>query len=104
MDLLRRFNIEACIGESFIPHDYSTKPYEHLNEDEKELVDNFEGAKEYKQISNTLQISTRVLDNYLLEDKHDEVSEDEESTTEPVNNETYEEEQLEAFATGTLFL
>ncbi|MFG1594156.1 DUF4942 domain-containing protein [Halobacteriovorax sp. CON-3] len=46
-ELLRRFNIDACKEKGWLPHDYSNKSYESMNEEEKELVKNFEGKSNY---------------------------------------------------------
>ncbi len=46
-DILRRFNVAACRGKGFLPHDYGHKPYQECSEQEKDVVDSFEGAKEY---------------------------------------------------------
>lgn len=50
MDLLRRFNIAACQGKNFLPHDYSSKAYKDMTSEEKDIVEQFDGGeKGYKQ-------------------------------------------------------
>lgn len=46
-DILRRFNVVACRGKEWLPHDYGNKPYEKMTEEEKSVVDSFEGAFSY---------------------------------------------------------
>lgn len=46
-DILRRFNIVACKGKSWLPHDYGTKAYQDLPEEEKTVAESFEGEKSY---------------------------------------------------------
>ena len=48
-DVLRRFNVAACRGKSWLPHDYGRKAYSDLTSEEKMLVDSFEGKKSYQQ-------------------------------------------------------
>jgi len=42
MDILRRFNIEACKGKDWLPQDYGSKPYKELGYDEQAVVNAFE--------------------------------------------------------------
>jgi hypothetical protein len=67
MDLLRRFNIEACRGKGFLPHDYSTKPFSDLSKEEVDLVHEFESKKDYKQMDSALQIGMNPMEEFLLE-------------------------------------
>ena len=60
-DILRRFNLEACKNKNFIPHDYSTKPFEELNYEEKKLVNEFETEKEYTVIKERFELDNNVL-------------------------------------------
>ncbi len=48
LELLRWFNIEASKRKGWLPYEYSEKEYSDLNEQEKQLVENFEGKKSYK--------------------------------------------------------
>jgi hypothetical protein len=46
-DILRRFNVAACKGKEWLPHDYGTKSYSNMNAEEKEIVTDFEGVLSY---------------------------------------------------------
>ena len=45
--ILRRFNIEACKDKNWLPHNYSTKEYKDLSDEEKNIVESFEGKESY---------------------------------------------------------
>ncbi|MBU1389376.1 MAG: DUF4942 domain-containing protein [Proteobacteria bacterium] len=47
MDILRRFNVTACKGKSWLPQDYGTKKYNNLDQTEKNIVNSFEGKTVY---------------------------------------------------------
>lgn len=47
--LLRRFNIIACKGKGWLPDDYGTKEYRQYSQQDKDIVDSFEGAEAYKK-------------------------------------------------------
>lgn len=50
MDILRRFNIEACKGKQWLPQDYGSKPYKELGYDEQAVVKAFEAdVKTYEK-------------------------------------------------------
>jgi Domain of unknown function (DUF4942)/Methyltransferase small domain len=46
-DILRRFNIVACRGRGWLPHDYSSKPYQDCSAEEKAVIESFEGYESY---------------------------------------------------------
>ena len=46
-DVLRRFNLAACRGKNWLPHEYGKKPYQAMDMEEKAVVDSFEGEKSY---------------------------------------------------------
>lgn len=48
-NILRRFNVAACLGKGWLPMDYGEKPYQDMSADEQAVVDTFEtkGAEEY---------------------------------------------------------
>jgi hypothetical protein len=46
-DILRRFNVAACMGKVWLPHDYGKKAYQQMPEEERAIVDSFEGAPSY---------------------------------------------------------
>lgn len=50
--LLDKFNIYAAKNRNWLPPDYGTKKYKNLSDEEKEVVDNFQGEKEYNKIYN----------------------------------------------------
>jgi hypothetical protein len=51
-DILRRFNVVACKGKDWLPHEYGTKTYDAMDAEEREVVNNFEGALSYAQNCN----------------------------------------------------
>ena len=51
---LRRFNIEACKGLNFLPNDYANRAKEDLSDEDSQLVENFEGIENYKQVDNSV--------------------------------------------------
>lgn len=46
-DILRRFNVAACMGKNWLPHDYGSKPLQKMDSEEKSVVDSFEGWESY---------------------------------------------------------
>lgn len=46
-NILRRFNVAACLGKNWLPVDYGKVPYQDLPPEEKEVVESFEGQKSY---------------------------------------------------------
>ena len=46
-DILRRFNLAACLGKNWLPHDYGKKAYRDMDDSEKSVVDSFEGELPY---------------------------------------------------------
>ena len=42
-------NCHYLKGKSWLPHDYGTKKYQNLAQDEKDLIKSFEGKKIYNQ-------------------------------------------------------
>lgn len=45
--LLKRFNVYAARHKNWLPNDYGRKAYEHLDAEERAVVDSFEGKKGY---------------------------------------------------------
>lgn len=41
-DILRRFNVVACRGKGWLPHDYNSKPFKQLTSEEQQIVESFE--------------------------------------------------------------
>ncbi len=56
---LRRFNVTACKGKSWLPQDYGTKKYQTLAQEEKELVKAFEGERTYSR--NVVETGTSLF-------------------------------------------
>lgn len=50
-DLLRRFNIEACKLKKWLPMDYASKDEANLSDEDKTIVEAFEGLKNYSKSS-----------------------------------------------------
>jgi len=46
-DILRRFNVIACKGKNWLPQGYGDKEYSKFCEEEKKVVDTFEGEHTY---------------------------------------------------------
>lgn len=54
-DILRRFNVMACRGKGWLPQDYGSKKYSEMTNEEKAVVEEFEGRKPYElKVSNFL--------------------------------------------------
>lgn len=49
-ELIDRFNIYVAKGKKWLPPSYGEKTYENMSEEEKAVVDDFQGAEEYKKI------------------------------------------------------
>lgn len=47
--ILRRFNIAACRGKNWLPHDYGKKAYQDMEADQQEVVKSFEGIESYNE-------------------------------------------------------
>lgn len=48
-DIRRRFNIEGCKGRNWLPDDYGCKPHAEMSEEEKAVVESFEGVNSYNR-------------------------------------------------------
>lgn len=48
-NILRRFNVAACMGKNWLPFYYGQKPYEEMDREEKDVVDSFEGHESYNK-------------------------------------------------------
>lgn len=49
-DLLKKFNIFGCQRKGWLPPAYGKKKYNDMTQEEKTVVDNFEGEKEYNKV------------------------------------------------------
>lgn len=64
-DILRRFNVAACRGKNWLPHEYGSRPYQDMKSDEKAVVDSFEGVESYNEHLNQPVFARKEL-KYLL--------------------------------------
>jgi hypothetical protein len=72
-DILRRFNVAACLGKNFLPHDYGKKAYKECEPEFKTVIDSFEGSASYAKhlnqpvfpCQNRLQIAAPVKEEQL---------------------------------------
>lgn len=49
-ELLKKFNVFGSLEKGWLPPSYGKKSYNQMSEEEKEIVDNFEGEKEYGKV------------------------------------------------------
>ena len=47
-NILRRFNVAACLGKGWLPFDYGRKTYEESDPEERLLIESFEGKASYE--------------------------------------------------------
>ena len=59
-DLIHRFNIYAGQNKNNLPPSYGKKTYNEMDEEERQVIDSFEGEVSYKKVMNNTQ-------NYILE-------------------------------------
>lgn len=52
LELLKKFNLYAATNKGWLPPSYSKKSYEEMTKEEQEVIDNFEGEKEYNKVIN----------------------------------------------------
>ena len=52
MELLKKFNIYAGRKKNWLPPSYGQKHYEEMNDEEKAVIDSFEGKESYEQTLN----------------------------------------------------
>ena len=50
LDLLRKFNVFGSSKKGWLPPDYGKKKYSDMTREEKKVVDEFQGEKEYNKI------------------------------------------------------
>ena len=51
-ELLKKFNIFGSQNKGWLPPGYGKKPYKDMTEEEKKVIDEFEGEKEYDKVMN----------------------------------------------------
>lgn len=49
-ELLKRFNIYGCKRRNWLPPGYGKKEYNEMNQEEKEVINSFEGEEEYNKV------------------------------------------------------
>lgn len=59
-DILRRFNLAACRGKNFLPHDYGRKAYSEMSPEEQIVVNDFEGIASYNKNLNQPVFAEKV--------------------------------------------
>lgn len=50
LELLKRFNIFGCQHKGWLPPSYSRKSYSEMNQEEKQVIDEYEGQQEYEKV------------------------------------------------------
>jgi hypothetical protein len=54
LELLKKFNIFGCSKKGWLPPSYGKKNYKDMTDEEKQVIDDFEGREEYeKTMKNT---------------------------------------------------
>lgn len=48
-DILRRFNVAACMGKGWLPDDYGTESFGKLTPEKQDVVKSFEDVKTYEE-------------------------------------------------------
>lgn len=49
-ELLKKFNVFGSLEKGWLPPSYGKKSYNQMSEEEKEIINNFEGEKEYSKV------------------------------------------------------
>lgn len=50
LELLKRFNIFGCQRKGWLPPSYGRKSYSEMNQEEKQVIDEYEGQQEYEKV------------------------------------------------------
>ena len=50
LELLKRFNIFGCQHKGWLPPSYGRKSYSEMNQEEKQVIDEYEGQQEYEKV------------------------------------------------------
>ena len=50
MELLKKFNIFGANKKGWLPNGYGQKSYEDMTEDEKHVIDDFQGKQDYSRV------------------------------------------------------
>ena len=59
-NILRRFNVAACMGKNWLPGDYGKRYYQDCSEEEKTVIESFEGVESYVKYINQPVFVTRA--------------------------------------------
>ena len=51
-ELLKKFNIFGCQKHGWLPNGYGKKSYKDMTKEEQDVIDSFEGEKEYNKVVN----------------------------------------------------
>lgn len=65
-DLLLKFNIFGSQKKGWLPRGYGKKSYKDMTNEEKKVIDEFQGKKEYKKVLNNQNLYITNLNNNLL--------------------------------------
>ena len=49
-ELLKRFNIYGCQHKGWLPPSYGKKSYKDMTKEEQQVIDEYEGQKEYEKV------------------------------------------------------
>jgi hypothetical protein len=60
-NILRRFNIIACKNKKWLNQDYGKKTYSDMSQEEKSIVDSFEGIESYTKNINQLGYANKTV-------------------------------------------
>lgn len=50
LELLKKFNIFGCQHKGWLPPSYGRKSYSEMNQEEKQVIDEYEGQQEYEKV------------------------------------------------------
>ena len=67
--LLKKFNIFGCQKHGWLPNCYGKKAYKDMTQEEKSVVDEFEGEKEYEKVMNNSSVYLSGNQMFQLEMK-----------------------------------
>ena len=65
-DLLLKFNIFGSQKKGWLPRGYGKKSYKDMSTEEKKVIDEFQGKKEYEKVFNNQNLYITNLNNNLL--------------------------------------
>lgn len=64
-DLVQKLNILGSKHKSWLPPDYGQKPYSSMTQEEKDVIDSFQGAEEYNKVMKDRQFYLNIGSNLL---------------------------------------